>query len=86
MDKDIIYKHIISNLYKMLCWREEKKHWQTIYEELITEITFNTYLTDEEKGNLILKIITLKYVDFAKFRKTIFEVINYAETLRGIQK
>lgn len=84
MDKDIIYKHIISSLYKMLCWREEKKHWITIYEELLSEITFNDFIKEEVKGTLVLKIIPLKYVDFAIFRQTIFEIINYADTLRGI--
>ena len=86
MDSGIIYKHIISSLYKMLCWREEKKHWITIYEELLTELTFNTYLTDEVKGNLLLKITKLKYIDFGNFRQTIFEVINYVESLRGLQE
>ena len=86
MDKDIIYKHIISSLYKMLCWREEKKHWITIYDELLSELTFNTYLTDEVKGNLLLKITKLKYIDFGNFRQTIFEVINYVESLRGLQE
>ena len=86
MDKDIIYKHIISSLYKMLCWREEKKHWITIYDELLSELTFNTYLTDEVKGNLLLKITKLKYIDFSNFRQTIFEVINYVDTVRGIQE
>ena len=86
MDSGIIYKHIISSLYKMLCWREEKKHWITIYEELLTELTFNTYLTDEVQGNLLLKITKLKYIDFSNFRQTIFEVINYVESLRGLQE
>ena len=86
MDSGIIYKHIISSLYKMLCWREEKKHWITIYEELLTELTFNTYLTDEVKGNLLLKITKLKYIDFSNFRQTIFEVINYVESLRELQE
>ena len=86
MDTGVIYKHIISSLYKMLCWREEKKHWITIYEELLTELTFNTYLTDEVKGNLLLKITKLKYIDFSNFRQTIFEVINYVESLRGLQE
>lgn len=86
MDTGVIYKHIISSLYKMLCWREEKKHWITIYDELLSELTFNTYLTDEVKGNLVLKITKLKYIDFGNFRQTIFEVINYVESLRGLQK
>lgn len=86
MDTEVIYKHIISSLYKMLCWREEKKHWITIYDELLSELTFNTYLTDEVKGNLLLKITKLKYIDFGNFRQTIFEVINYVESLRGLQE
>lgn len=86
MDTGVIYKHIISSLYKMLCWREEKKHWITIYDELLSELTFNTYLTDEVKGNLLLKITKLKYIDFGNFRQTIFEVINYVESLRGLQE
>ena len=86
MDTGVIYKHIISSLYKMLCWREEKKHWITIYDELLSELTFNTYLTDEVKGNFLLKITKLKYIDFGNFRQTIFEVINYVESLRGLQE
>ena len=86
MDTGVIYKHIVSSLYKMLCWREEKKHWITIYDELLSELTFNTYLTDEVKGNLLLKITKLKYIDFGNFRQTIFEVINYVESLRGLQE
>lgn len=86
MNKDIIYKHIISTLYKMLCWREEKKHWTTIYEELLTEVTFNTYLNEDVKGSIVLKIIPLKYIDYNNFRQTIFEVINYVDTIRGIQE
>lgn len=86
MDINIIYKHITSSLFKMLCWREEKKHWQTIYDELLAEITFNPALAEEVKANLVLKITTLKYIDFVKFRQTIFEVINYVESLRRVQE
>lgn len=86
MDINIIYKHITSSLFKMLCWREEKKHWQTIYDELLAEITFNPALEEEVKANLVLKITTLKYIDFVKFRQTIFEVINYVESLRRVQE
>lgn len=86
MDTNIIYKHIISSLYKMLCWREEKKHWITIYDELLSEISFNDKIEDDIKGSLVLKITKLKYIDFVNFRQTIFEVINYVESLRRIQK
>jgi hypothetical protein len=81
MDKEIIYKHIISSLYKMLCWREEDKHWITIYDELLKEIAFNHMLDPDVKGNLVVKITTLKYIDFYNFRQTIFEVINYVDSL-----
>lgn len=84
MDKDIIYKHIITSLYKMLCWREEGKHWITIYDELLSELTFSEMIDKDIRGNLVLKIITLKYIDFTNFRQTIFEVINYVDTLRGV--
>lgn len=86
MDTNIIYKHIISSLYKMLCWREEKKHWITIYDELLSEISFSDKIEDDIKGSLVLKITKLKYIDFVNFRQTIFEVINYVESLRRIQK
>lgn len=81
MDSKVIYKHIISSLYKMLCWREENKHWITIYDELLKEITFNHMLDPNVKGNLVVKITTLKYIDFYNFRQTIFEVINYVDSL-----
>ena len=51
-----------------------------------SEITFNETIDEDVKGNLVLKIITLKYVDFTNFRQTIFEVINYVDTLRGISR
>lgn len=81
MDQKAIYKHIISSLYKCLCWREEGKHWMTIYDELLSEIAFNPYLEEDIKGRLVLKITTLKYVDFINFRQTIFEVINYVDAI-----
>lgn len=84
MDTNIIYKHIISSLYKMLCWREEGKHWNTIYDELLSEITFNDILPEDVKGTIVLKIITLKYINFTNFRQTIFEVIDYVDSLRRI--
>lgn len=81
MDNKVIYKHIISSLYKMLCWREEDKHWITIYDELLKEITFNHMLDPDIKGALVVKITTLKYIDFYNFRQTIFEVMNYVDSL-----
>ena len=54
--------------------------------ELKEALNSNPYLTDEVKGNLLLKITKLKYIDFGNFRQTIFEVINYVESLRGLQE
>ena len=83
MDKTYIYKHLISSLYKMLCWREEKKKWQTIYEELLAEISFGQF-EDEFKGALLLKVVPLKYYEFSIFRQTIFEVIDYVGNVSRI--
>jgi len=85
MNIDIIYKHIISSLYKLLCWKEEGKHWLTIYDEVLSEVTFNDLIPDDVKGTIVLKVIKLKYIDFSNFRQTIFEVINYVDTVRGVQ-
>lgn len=86
MSESVVYKHIISTLYKMLCWREERKNWLTIYEELIAEITFNTYIPEDVRATLVLKITILKYIDFLKFRQNIFEVINYVDEIRRISE
>ncbi len=84
MNNEIFYKHIISNIYKMLCWREEKKHWITIYDELLTEITLGDFFSEEVKASLLLKIVPLKYVEFGIYRQKIFEVINYVESLSRV--
>ena len=71
--------HVVDEIFSQI---DEIKN---IYDELLTEITFNDIIPESVKGSLALKVITLKYVDFSTFRQTIFEVINYADTLRGIQ-
>lgn len=83
MEKESIYKHFITSLYKMLCWREEKKRWQTIYEELLAEISLGS-LEEDIKAELLLKIVPLRYYDFSIFRQTIFEVIEYVDKLSRI--
>ena len=83
MNKDYIYKHLISSLYKMLCWREENKKWQTIYDELLAEISFGDF-SEDFKAQSILKIVPLKYYDFNTFRQNVFEVINYVDNYRRI--
>ena len=83
MNKDYIYKHLISSLYKMLCWREEGKKWQTIYDELLAEISFGDF-TEDFKAQAILKIVPLKYYEFGVFRQTIFEVIDYVDNFRRV--
>ena len=84
MNKEHIYKHLISSLYKMLCWREEKKKWQTIYDELLAEISLGEF-SDDFKAQVILKIVPLKYYDFNIFRQTIFEVIDYVDNISKLQ-
>ena len=77
-------KHFISSLFKMLCWREEKKRWMTIYDEISKEIVCSEFLSNTEKGDLLVKLTPLKYVDFSNFRQTIFEVINYVDTISRV--
>ncbi len=85
MSQESVYKHLISSLYKMLCWREEKKRWQTIYDEMLAEISLGQF--DEDfKAQMLLKIVPLKYYDFNIFRQTIFEVIDYVDNISRIQK
>lgn len=80
MNKEYAYKHLISSLYKMLCWREENKRWQTIYDELLAEVAFGQF--DEDfKAQLILKLVPLKYYEFSIFRQNIFEVIDYVDNV-----
>ena len=83
MNKEYIYKHLISSLYKMLCWREENKKWQTIYDELLAEISFGDF-PDDFKAQAILKIVPLKYYEFGVFRQTIFEVIDYVDNFTRV--
>lgn len=75
--------HIVSSLFKMLCWREEKKRWLTIYEELLSEISFAPTIKEDQKAVLLLKIVPLKYMDFKRFRQKVFEVINYVENIEA---
>lgn len=85
MSQESVYKHLISSLYKMLCWREEKKRWQTIYDEMLAEVSLGQF--DEDfKAQMLLKIVPLKYYDFSIFRQTIFEVIDYVDNISRIQK
>ena len=85
MSQESVYKHLISSLYKMLCWREENKRWQTIYDEMLAEVSLGQF--DEDfKAQMLLKIVPLKYYDFSIFRQTIFEVIDYVDNISRIQK
>ncbi len=85
MSQESVYKHLISSLYKMLCWREEKKRWQTIYDEMLAEISLGQF-EEDFKAQMLLKIVPLKYYDFSIFRQTIFEVIDYVDNISRIQK
>ena len=85
MSNEYIYKHLISSLYKMLCWREEIKRWQTIYDEFLGEVSLGTF-EDDFKAAVLLKVVPLKYYEFGIFRQTIFEVIDYVDNFSRVQK
>ena len=85
MNKEYIYKHLISSLYKMLCWREEKKKWQTIYDELLAEISLGQFDNDF-KAQMLLKIVPLKYYTMKnsilqKMLTQIFQFCHHISTL-----
>lgn len=84
MSQESVHRHLISSLYKMLCWREEKKRWQTIYDEVLAEISLGQF-SEDFKAQMLLKIVPLKYYDFSIFRQTIFEVIDYVDNISRIQ-
>ena len=84
MQERYIREHIISMVYKMLCWREENKEWERLYDELMMELTMNNGLLDILNASTIaFKVAPLKYLDGDWFKKRIFDVINY---LNGISK
>ena len=85
MSQESVHRHLISRLYKMLCWREEKKRWQTIYDEVLAEISLGQF-SEDFKAQMLLKIVPLKYYDFSIFRQTIFEVIDYVDNISRIQR
>lgn len=79
-----IQEHLISMVYKMLCWREENKNWQRLYEEMIMELSMNNGLLDDTVcGEILFRIAPLKYLEESYFKTRIFEVINY---LNGISR
>ena len=85
MSNEYIYKHLVSSLYKMLCWREENKKWQTIYDEFLGEVSLGAF-EDDFKAAILLKVVPLKYYEFSIFRQTIFEVIDYVDNFSRVQK
>ena len=84
MQDKYIREHIISMVYKMLCWREENKDWERLYDELMMELTMNNGLLYSLTASTIaFKVAPLKYLDGEWFKTRIFDVINY---LNGIAK
>ncbi len=81
MDKKVIYNQIVNRLFKMLCWNDEGKNWLKIYDEFLQDISLSDYLEEDVKSYLVLRVVCLKYVNKKIFRDTIFEVINYVESL-----
>lgn len=84
MDKQAIYKQIVNRMFKMLCWNDEGKNWLKLYDEFLQDISLSEYLEEEIKSYLVLRVVTLKYVNKKVFRDTIFEVINYVESLPSV--
>ena len=84
MGDKYIREHIISMVYKMLCWREEGKDWERLYDELMMELTMNNGLLDSLTASTIaFKVAPLKYLDGDWYKRRVFDVINY---LNGIAK
>ena len=69
MSNERIYKHLISSLYKMLCWREENKRWQTIYDE---------FLLDYDGGSCVVnkKVGYNEPVEYLKGKRNELELAN----------
>ena len=85
MNREYIYKSVINKLYKMLCWRDEHKRWLTLYEELLADISMGDF-DDDFKGQILLRIVPLRYYEFSVFRQTIFEVIDYVDNISRVQE
>lgn len=81
MDKQAIYKQVVNRMFKMLCWNDEGKNWLKLYDEFLQDISLSEYLEEDIKSYLVLRVVTLKYVNKKIFRDTVFEVINYVESL-----
>ena len=84
MKEKYIREHIISMVYKILCWRDEDKDWNRLYDELMMELTMNNGLLDSLTASTIaFKVAPLKYLEGEWFKRRIFDIINY---LTGIAK
>ena len=81
MQDKYIREHIISMVYKMLCWREEGKEWERLYDELMMELT--GLLDSLTASTIAFKVAPLKYLDGDWYKRRVFDVINY---LNGIAK
>ena len=87
MQEKYIREHIISMVYKILCWREEGKDWERLYDELLMELTMNNGLLDSLTASTIaFKIAPLKYLEGEWFKKRIFDVINYLNSVSKTSK
>lgn len=84
MDKKAIYNQIVNRLFKMLCWNDEGKNWMKLYDEFLQDISLTEYLEQDIRSYLVLRVVSLKYVNKKIFRDTIFEVINYVESLPSV--
>jgi len=86
MELEAIYRQIINRLFKMLCWNDEGKNWGRLYDEFLQDISLDTRLDQDVRSYLVLRVVSLKYVNKKIFRDTIFEVINYVESLPNVSR
>lgn len=87
MTEKYIKNHIISMVYKILCWRDEGKEWNRLYDELMMELTMNNGLLDSLTASTIaFKVAPLKYLDGDWFKRRIFDIINYLNGISSTAK
>ena len=80
------YKNkLSSNLYGLLCERENKGKWEGYLETITVElIGLEDELNSINYWKLRAKIGSLRYLNYYYFRKTIFECISLTNTLSDI--
>lgn len=74
---DGYYNKLKGRLYGLLCEKEKEGSWEKFLDTIFIELYG---LADIDKTinywSLLGKIAALKYLNYDKFRKTVFECIN----------